>query len=145
VRRCDVSMQLQGVPLDPEPVRNFASLLGVHEQRYFRVRSGPSVERHHLRGREALEPFGYVVFDQPNDTEDPEWVSGLIVENPWSASRFESRRELPAWLPGDVDSSELLICALGQYHPVGFPVGEYSPGSVGANGRGRRTRSCFIP
>jgi hypothetical protein len=125
VWQCDVSLQLQGVPLNPEPVRNFASLLGVHEQRYFRARSGASVERHHLRGEEALEPLGYVVYDQPNDPEDPEWVCGVIVRNPWFAGRYESRSELPEWLPGHVDSSELLICALGQYHPVGFPVDEY--------------------
>lgn len=122
---CDVSLQLQGVPMDPEPVRNFASLLGVHEQRYFRARSGRSIERQHLRGEEPLVPRGYVVFDQPDDTDDPEWVCGLIIENPWFGERYESRSELPEWLPGRVDASELLICALGQYHPVGFPVSDY--------------------
>jgi hypothetical protein len=113
------------VPLDPEPVRNLASILGVHEQRYFRARSSSSVERHHLRSEEPLVPRGYVVFDQPDDVDDPEWVCGLIVDNPWFAGRFTSRSELPDWLPGHVDGSELLICALGQYHPVGFPIGEY--------------------
>jgi hypothetical protein len=29
-----------------------------------------------------IKPLGYVVFDQPDDTVDPEWVCGLIVENP---------------------------------------------------------------
>jgi hypothetical protein len=125
VWNCDASLQLQGVPLDPEPVRNFASILGVHDQRYFRALRGRSVERQHLRGEEALVPHGYVVFDQPDDADDPEWVCGLIVDNPWFGARYESRSELPEWLPGYVDGSELLICALGQYHPVGFPVGEY--------------------
>jgi hypothetical protein len=125
VWHCDVSMQLHGVPLDPEPVRNFASLLGAREPHYFRARSTASVERHHLRDEEALDPLGYVIFDQPDDPEHPEWVCGLIIENPWALERFGSRSKLPEWLPGHVEESELLICALAQYHPVGYAVGAY--------------------
>lgn len=125
VWECDLSLQLQGVPLDSEPVRNLASMLDCRDQCFFRPRTRASVERQHLRGLERLNPLGYVVFDQPDDKEDPEWVCGLVVENPWYAERYESRVELPEWVPGHVPDSELLICALGQYHPVGYEVGEY--------------------
>lgn len=126
VWHCDLSLQLSGVPLDSTPIRQLAALLQVSHPLYFRPRNDRAVTRHGLqRDAIAVDPVGFVVVDDDTDPRTREWVCGIVVANPFELSQYSSRTQQPEWLPGHVDNSELLICALRQWHPHSYAVAGY--------------------
>ncbi len=124
---CEVSLQLYGVPLDPAGVENLASVLGVDAGLYFRPRGTRSVERRHFSLDEVpLEPKGFVLADDgPRDASHSGWACGLIVDNPFAVTNGGSPNGRPEWLPANLGESQLLICALRDWHPVDQGVRHY--------------------
>jgi hypothetical protein len=126
VWHCDLSLQLCGVPLNPTPLRQLAAMLQVGQPLYFRPRNDRAVTRHGLYGEDiTVNPVGLVAFDDGTDPRTQEWVCGIIVANPFALSQYSSRTKLPEWLPGHVDGSELLTCALRHWHPLNYAVASY--------------------
>lgn len=126
VWHCDLSLQLCGVPLDPTPLRQLAARLRADHPLYFRPRNDRAVTRHSLhRENIKVHPVGLVVFDDDKDPIAQEWACGIVIPNPFALPQHTSRAKPPEWLPGHLEGSEMLICALRQYHPFGHPVAGY--------------------
>lgn len=117
--RCEISVQLTGIPLDSTPFRHLARLVNVTHPLYFRPRVDRAVDAQPLyRDLIYIDPVGYVIDDEHRDQK---WVCGIIAPNPFHLAENEHRVELPDWLPGYIDGSELLVCALRQWHPLDYP------------------------
>ena len=123
VWRVELSFQLRGIPLDPSPYRELCTHFELSEPVYFRPRS----ERSHTWGHpprtsnlKVLKPLAYVVVPEMRVpvNDDDEWVSGIVVENPFFTGRSRSRRP-PKWVPDMVSQSEYLVCALRSWHVLG--------------------------
>jgi Restriction endonuclease len=123
---CELSAQLSGVPLDQAPLRQLAALLRASHPLYFRPRGERAVTRHALYADNlTVVPAGLVVFDDAADPTFPAWVCGIVTANPFALPRGSSESGQPDWIPGDLGESEMLICALRQYHPLSHPVAGY--------------------
>lgn len=130
-RRCNVSFQLVGVPVDPHPLRHLFEQFDATAAGYFRPLATRAVIHRRAPRDVPLEAVGYLVADDPFPTdptqpepepdEDPsdavpeEWVTGIIARNP-----FRDGAGLPApedW-PAQAHTSELLVCDLRSHHPL---------------------------
>jgi hypothetical protein len=116
-----LSFQLTGVPLDPAPYRRLALAASPGDSPYFRPRAERSVGHLWLRGEPVpLETVGTMVAREPDDDPTEDWVSGVVAKNP-----FYGRPDLMA-PHGDLGElqlteTEILICDLGNWHPVAEP------------------------
>lgn len=121
-----LSFQLEGLPLDTAPLLHLCRSLGVHDDLHVRPRGEKSVKQVHLRSQAIeLTVQAYVVADDPFDVETRgEWVSGLVVDNPFRQQVEQPIRELPAELSA-LSHSECLICELRHHHPLSEPRASY--------------------
>jgi hypothetical protein len=123
VWHADMSMQLVGVPLDVGPITELCRTLGVRQDAHFRPRTEKVLTTRRL-GHEplAIEPVAFIVEEDPS--ESLQWVTGLVATNPW-----RSPRDLPDPLIAERASvladSEMLICDLSSWHPLGEEHGPY--------------------
>jgi hypothetical protein len=120
VWQCDLSFQLSGVPLDPEPFHQLASAFDVNAPLLFRPRTEKSVERIHLssaRRPVLLQPLALIVEpDEMLEGEEPrEWVIGIVTSNPYHGRKGSASERPEAW-PRTLDDSDVLICRLGSWH-----------------------------
>ncbi|WP_331732326.1 restriction endonuclease (plasmid) [Streptomyces sp. NBC_00015] len=123
---CHLSFQLPGVPVDFQPIRHLFEQFDAAAFSHFRPLNSPAVVRHHPEQRVPLEVVGYVVSHSELDLlecdeESAEWVTGLVVRNPY---RGEARHSSDEW-PGRVSESELLVCALRSHHQLNEPKEVY--------------------
>lgn len=63
VWQCDISFQLIGMPVDPEPFHQLASAFDLKQALYFRPRTEKSVERTHLSASRPVlsQPLALIV------------------------------------------------------------------------------------
>jgi Restriction endonuclease len=121
VWNANLSMQLVGVPLDHEPIRELCRTFKVEQGVHFRPRVEKVLKRSHLLGSAPvpLEVCAFIVEEQVRDAECEEWVAGIVVANPFlkeNASgdeRFDDP-DLRRYLL----QSEILVCGLGSWHPI---------------------------
>ncbi|MEV6621273.1 restriction endonuclease [Amycolatopsis sp. NPDC051106] len=114
-----LSFELEGIPLDSAPLVHLCRSIGVHEGVYWRPRGGQSV----TRSREPrplvsdVRPLAYIVGpDSFQDNDTTEWISGIVIANPFTADLAGTdRAELPDGL-ALLEASEHLICALAEHH-----------------------------
>ena len=116
-RSLNLSLQLSGIPLKPEPYEHLAQLVGEDAPVYYRPLARKSVSVIGMRGKQSdlSEPLAYVVENDPDDVRFPRWVRGLVIENPFRSEAPEGTEELD-W-PWGVRDSEAVVCSLGQWHP----------------------------
>jgi hypothetical protein len=120
---CELSAQLSGVPLDQAPLRQLAVLLQASHPLYFRPRREQAVTRHALYTENlTVTPTGLIIFDDTTHPAIQTWVCGIIIVNPFARPQDSPEPGQPNWIPGDLGESEMLICALRQYHPLDHPV-----------------------
>ncbi|MFE5109446.1 restriction endonuclease [Streptomyces sp. NPDC056663] len=129
VRRCNISFQLVGVPVDPHPLRHLFEQFDATAAGYFRPLATRAVIHRRAARDVPLEAVGYLVASDPfsldlaeihpvedsSDAVPEEWVTGIIARNP-----FRGGADLPApedW-PARVHTSELLVCDLRSHHPL---------------------------
>ncbi|GEB61778.1 hypothetical protein GCM10017674_23100 [Streptomyces gardneri] len=125
VLRCNVSFQLVGVPVDMAPLRHLFERYDAMATGFFRPLVGQAVKRGHLETRQPLDMVAYLVsadaFPVPSpgaeaQTVEPEnWVTGIVARNPYHRPE---RGTTPEGWPRAVDSSEFIICALRNHHPL---------------------------
>ncbi len=122
---CDLSFQLRGIPLDPEPFRALASAFKVDATgHWFRPRTEKSVLRTHLDGRtQELSPLALVVqTENPGARRKPlQWVVGIVTANPFKGRRGRGEKAPEHW-PSTLEDSDALICSLGSWHFLGDQV-----------------------
>ena len=109
----DFSLELVGIPLDQQPLRELSRTLGDTDPLYLKFRPEPGLERITLRQLElrALPALAYVVVD--DDRLERRYVTGIAVANPLQKDRGE---EIPYELRTPLRESELLICDLRNWH-----------------------------
>ncbi len=114
VARCNVSLQLVGVPLDPGPLQQLYGRFDAPSRGYFRPLVERSVTRRRLSGVVPLNVLGYIVepADQRRDKED--WVVGVLVTNPY----YENDLQPPDDWPSDLETSGVIVCDLRSHHPL---------------------------
>ncbi|MBP2341904.1 hypothetical protein JOF58_000764 [Streptomyces cinnamonensis] len=130
VLRCNISFQLVGIPVDMAPLRHLFERYHAMASGFLRPLTGRAVTREHLKDHEPLEAVGYLVSsdDVPSISwaERPEssseearipdkWVTGIVARNTYYKAERGATSE--GW-PMAVESSELIICALRNHHPL---------------------------
>jgi Restriction endonuclease len=121
VWHADLSMQLIGVPLDQDPIRELCRTFKVEQSVHFRPRTEKVLKVSPLRHRisSPLEVLAFIVEDQERDEPDREWVAGIIVKNPLfrpngSVAYTSEDTDLDRYLA----HTEVLVCELSSWHPL---------------------------
>jgi hypothetical protein len=126
--RCDLSLVLDGIPLETHPIDSLAQTYGRGQRSVFRIRDENVVGRSGLHGLDVeIEPIAVVVEmekEVPGDDDD-EWVRGLVIANPFCDEAL-AEASLPEDLARIVSRSEVLICGLGSWHTLARPPSRYS-------------------
>jgi hypothetical protein len=116
-RHINLSLQLSGIPLNPDPLEHLAQLVGDDGLVYYRPlgQKSVSVAAIHRKQNDLAKPLGYVVEDDPEDLRFRRWVRGLVIKNPLHGTKPDDV-ENTDW-PWGVSDSEVVICSLAQWHP----------------------------
>ena len=115
-----LSFQLQGIPLDVGPMLQLCRSVGVHDGVYFRPRAEQSVKHHHGSPRlvDGVRPIAYLTSVEDEIDDSTEWVTGIIVNNPFR----DADPGTPRWSGPEglqiLQESELLVCSLAHHHPL---------------------------
>ena len=128
ILRMEVSFQLEGLPLDTTPLLQLCRVLGVHENLVSRPRVQNSRNLVHLRqaGITDLAVTGYLVADDPFGTYQRQWVTGIIVDNPFFVRAVDKQAVMvPHEALAELRQTGSLICDLRQHHPVDDPPSQY--------------------
>ncbi len=124
-----LSIQLEGIPLHPEPFRRLARSFDRDDQVYFRpLTEEANIEHVSLpKKRTRLEPLAFLCRSMVNDGFDTgNWVAGIVVKNPFRGMRLRTKRaRTKTHIPGVLDSSALLICSLRSWHELGSHIDYY--------------------
>lgn len=127
-RHTELSVHLEGIPLDPVPLQRLADDLLIPRHRlYFRPLVDNPADKVLLPSdrRVPLEVVGLqVALDRLRlDPSEPQWVTGILAKNPFLRSG-DAADEVTDWPPVLLDT-EVLMCSLRNHHPVGHAVGAY--------------------
>ena len=117
VWQAHMSLQLSGIPLDLDPIRELCRTLDVQARTCFRPRTEKTLESASLRGDRLsqVKPVTFVVEDQEAGGC---WVCGIVIKNPYY-ERAKTRRDLPEAVPRPLRETELLLCDLRSWHSLG--------------------------
>lgn len=119
--RCNVSFQLSGIPVDPEPIKHlFDKFETLHAGRY-RSLNRKAMSRSRAPENMNLKVLGYVVTPDDLNEGEEEWVTGLVAENPcrtWPGGP-------PVGWPAGLAESDLIICSLHSHHRMSEPRDSY--------------------
>jgi hypothetical protein len=126
IRSTDLSVQLPGVPLDTQRLRSLAEKFGAGDTLYFRPLGEKSV--FYAYGTPLGGPPEDVIKVKPvaravDEEGDEQWVTGVVVRNPWFRKRpppatedddpaLDRQRDVMMAL----SRFELLPCYMGQHH-----------------------------
>ena len=127
-RHTSLSFQLFGVPLNTDSFRHLCDKFDAESEPFFRPKRKKSIKTHRLFGddRIVLDVVGFVCEDDEleSDPGEREWVVGVIAKNPFPKGDGHGR-QCPDWWPEMATESELLVCALEQWHPRSRPKETY--------------------
>jgi hypothetical protein len=126
VWRSDMSLQLSGIPLDLDPIRELCRTFDVQARTRFRPRTDKVLKRVWLRNDSvAVKPVAFMVSDRPEWRPDRQpMVCGLVVKNPYYAGK--RRNELANEMPRPIEETEFLMCDLRSWHQLGKKKLKYS-------------------
>lgn len=120
IRHADFSFQLVGIPLDQKPLHELCERIDALSPVSFRPKNKKSVSRGRPRQAGKLpvvHPIAYVIETSDSDIPgDKEWITGIVIENPFLTSSNLSRNEIPGWVPNMLSHSQYLICRLSSWH-----------------------------
>ena len=123
-RRLTMSMQLIGTPVRSDSIRHLCDLLAVEDPLFFRPRTESSVKRTRPDEHIALNVVAFVTEGTRwQEDDDEQWATGVVVENPFRHGGESAAR--PDGWPNMLDDSELLVCALRNWHPLSAPQKRY--------------------
>lgn len=114
----ELSFQLQGIPLDTAPLLQLCRSIGVHDGVYFRPLVARSRDLLHLPDwmTEPVEPVGLVETIGDEFDSDIEWVTGIVIDNPFKQARWLQSEERKRVDLRCIETSEYLVCDLGEHH-----------------------------
>jgi hypothetical protein len=121
VWHAEMSLQLSGIPLDLDPIRELCRTFDVQARTRFRPSTQKMLNRIQLRGDASIEvkPVAFVVEEQTRRPAHREfWVCGLVIKNPYY-ERARRARELPEQMPRPLRETDSLLCDLGSWHQLG--------------------------
>jgi hypothetical protein len=124
VWRADMSLQLSGIPLDLNPIRELCRTFDVQARTRFRPQTEKMLSRLSLDGKTAtqVKPVAFVVKEQPGLARDRQFmVCGLVVKNPYYA-RTSRGRGLADGMPRPLEETEFLVCDLRSWHQLGMKL-----------------------
>lgn len=117
-----LSVQLQGIPLHPEPFRRLARSFDRDDQVYFRSLTTDANIQQLPRSKERirLEPVAFLCRTTTGEDIDTRgWVTGIVVKNPFRGKRLHVKRtKTRVHIPEALDSSALLVCSLRSWHEL---------------------------
>jgi hypothetical protein len=126
---CNLSLQMEGMPFDSEPLNQLLEFCEVERPVYGRSMTTAAVESVFIPRADQVDvtPLAFVVKPDRtfSDSERPEnpVVCGVVVENPfWRGS---SSDEKPEWWPDSADEPRYLVCSLRHHHPLSTPKHPY--------------------
>lgn len=122
--RTTMSFQLSGIPVRQDAMRHLCDTFDVEEPLFYRPRTEDLLHRGHAEAGPVLDVVGFVVQEDGLnlDPSDREWSSGLIARNPY---REQTGHGFLEWWPDGLEASELIICALRNWHPLSEPRQRY--------------------
>jgi Restriction endonuclease len=122
-----LSLQLEGQPVVGSTLDDLLEVARADPPLFMRTRLKDSVEggRFRRESRPAVQVRGYVVQPPQLGEEDEEWVSGLVMANPFVGRGDEQPEGTPDWWPPQLAESEVLICSLRSWHPLAEPRESY--------------------
>lgn len=119
VWRSDMSLQLSGIPLDLDPIRELCRTFDVQARTRFRPRTDKVLKRVWLRQDQTeVKPVAFVVNERTWPPDRRSMVCGLVVENPYYAQK-DRIRGLADEMPRPLEETEFLVCDLGSWHQLG--------------------------
>jgi hypothetical protein len=75
---------------------------------------------------DGLKVLATIVEHQPEDERNPYWVAGLVTKNPFYESDLPGALGEPGQdLTAHLRVTEVLLCDLSSWHPVGMSVTGY--------------------
>ncbi len=119
-----MSFELSGIPVRQDAMRHLCDTFDIEEPLFYRPRTEHHVQRHPAKDSPLLEVIGFVVQEDglELDPKDREWSCGVIATNPY---RGQLGHNHPEWWPDGLEESELIICALRNWHPLNKPKKHY--------------------
>jgi hypothetical protein len=110
-----LSLQLQGIPFDRQPLAELGRTLEVRSPVEFRVR-GSLFDKGATRVGSGVEvrPVALIIHDDESDPHDRHWVCGIVGLNPWLGNAVE----IPPDLPHAFRETELVTCSVRSWHPL---------------------------
>lgn len=123
-----LSMALEGVPLDQQPILELCRTFKVEQPLYFRPRTERVLSVMHIDRDDAgpLKVLAFIVEHQPWEQESPDWVGGIVVQNPFfRPDRSPDNRIADQDLGCYLGQSEVLVCDLSSWHPLDTTCGPY--------------------
>jgi Holliday junction resolvase len=124
----NLSFQLPGIPLDTAPFMQLCRAIGAMDPAHFRPRATKSVMRHRYPHQQVRIGQPVALLVEPNPMPDhpvSEWVTGLVVPNPYRAGAECADEGQAEDFGRLVAQSEYAICALRQHHPINDPPSAY--------------------
>jgi hypothetical protein len=111
----EMSLQLQGIPFDRQPIAELARTLEVRSPIEFRTRGSTfDTAAGVVRSDLEVQPVALIIHEDESDPHDSHWVCGIVVVNPWFGEGFEA----PPQLPFALRETELLVCSVRSWHPL---------------------------
>jgi hypothetical protein len=117
VHRASMSVQLAGIPLDIDPIRELCRTLDVQTHVAFRPRIANAFTRSRVDKSGGLELVASVVEERTLDPDARVWTCGVVVRNPYYGTVAVDC--IPDDLRAPASESELLVCELRSWHPFG--------------------------
>ncbi len=122
VTHCELTIRLEGVPLDPHPLLQLMDSLNVRPAPSLRT-VDETIAVSDLSGRTTdieVVPSEFIVETQ----RDEQWVRGFVCDNPlWSEEAAEAPH--PDGWPSSLNACRQLICDLRSWHPLDKPRDHY--------------------
>jgi hypothetical protein len=121
VWRADMSLQLSGIPLDLNPIRELCRTFDVQARTRFRPRTEKMLSRLSLDRTTStqVKPVAFIVKEQPELPSDRQFmVCGLVVANPY-CQRSSLACELPDEMPRPLEETQFWVCDLRSWHRLG--------------------------
>jgi hypothetical protein len=113
----DVSVQLEGIPVDAGEIQRVGDRLGIADTGFFRPRTEKSVVSTRLREPLQVSPTMWIIEREPDDPGSPLWVRGMAFDCPPRLSDED--------LPIVLEAGSVVLADLRSWHPADQPRSSY--------------------
>lgn len=111
-----LSFQLQGIPLDLNPLLQLCRSIGVHDEVYFRPRCKRSVSSMWVPDWMRSISETYALATTPSYLHERPMVCGIVIPNPLRDTRWRDDPEFADANFGSLKNLDYLVCRLKDFH-----------------------------